>query len=180
MTSRYGGGRARRSLRDIRSANDAALRFVFASRDMDPPAELLNSIAPREPKQPRPARAAPNPTNTEAPVLAAVGDLLAAHPKVRLAVRQNSGAMQYQHSSGRMVPVWFYRVIRKPDPMTITDYWGVLTDGRIFAFECKRPSWKHPSSDREIKQWAFINMIVRHGGVGSFVRSVDEVLALLP
>ncbi len=117
----------------------------------------------------------------EGPVLAAVGALLAAHPMVRLAVRQNSGAMPYQNASGKIIPVWFYRIIRKPDDdMTLTDYWGFLKDNRPFALECKRPSWKHPTTDREIRQWNFINMITKHGGMGSFVRSADEAMALLP
>lgn len=133
---------------------------------------------------PLPVKRGPRTTSTsddtEAPVLRAVGDLLAVHPKVFFAVRQNSGSLPYQAADGRAIPIWFYRLLRKPEAMTITDYWGFLTDRRPFAFECKRPSWAHPRTDREIKQWAFINMIVKAGGVGSFVRSADEVQALLP
>lgn len=116
----------------------------------------------------------------EAPVLAAVGELLAAHPKVLFAVRQNSGSLPFQNAQGRTYPIWFYKLLRKPEAMTITDYYGFLADKRPFAFECKRPSWQTPRTDHEIRQWNFINMIVRMGGIGSFVRSVDEVQALLP
>lgn len=119
----------------------------------------------------------------EGPVLAAVGELLAVHPKVEFAVRQNSGSLPYQNASGRILPVWFYKILRKPEGMTIVDYWGFLTKengSRPFAFECKRPAWQNPRTDHEIRQRAFINMIVKAGGIGSFVRSADEVNALLP
>lgn len=138
------------------------------------PEHLADTRPPRRP------RAAPDPNDSEGPVLAAVGDLLRVHPKVWFAVRQNSGAMAY-FDGKRNVPVWFYKWVRNPEKeLTLTDYWGFLTDNRPFAIECKRPSWKHPSTDREIRQWNFINAIVRAGGIGSFVRSADEAKALLP
>lgn len=131
-----------------------------------------------------PVKRAPRTTQSkeegEGPVLAAVGELLALHPKVLYAVRHNSGAAFYE-VNGKKIPVKFYRLIRTPEDLTIVDYFGFLTDRRPYCFECKRPSWSHPSSDYELRQWAFINMIVKQcGGIGSFVRSVDEVNALLP
>lgn len=130
-----------------------------------------------------PVKRAPRTTSTEdteAPVLKAVGELLAVHPKVEFAVRQNGGASYYEGAGGKSIPIWFYKIVRKPEDLTIVDYWGILKDKRIYCFECKRPSWKHPHTDHEIRQWNFINMIVRAGGIGSFVRSADEVNALLP
>lgn len=159
-------------MRDRLIANNAADRWYAAMAGMEPQVQAV--IAPKR------ERAAPDPEDSEAPVLRAVGELLAAHPKVHFAVRQNTGALPYQNAAGKVIPVWFYRLVRKPDEMTLTDYWGFLTDNRPFAFECKRPSWKHPRTDREMRQWAFIDMITKHGGMGSFVRSVDEVIALLP
>lgn len=113
-------------------------------------------------------------------VLSAVGDLLVAHPKVLLAVRQNTGGTQYEGSDGRAHSMWFYRLIRTPDEMTITDYWGFLRDGRPMAIECKKPSWKWSGDEREKKQRAFIHMIESIGGVGGFVRGVDETMSILP
>jgi hypothetical protein len=115
----------------------------------------------------------------EGPVLAAVGELLAAHPSVLLAVRQNSGAMPYQNSAGRMVPVWFYKLIRKPEKVRITDYWGFLINGKPFAFECKKPSWREPHGDRELEQSAFIDLIKRAGGIGAFITDAEQVNAML-
>jgi hypothetical protein len=126
-------------------------------------------------------RAAPDPADSEAPVLAAVGELLAAHPKVLFAARQNTGAMHVEGANGRHYPIWFYKLIRRPgaSDLTITDYWGFLRDGRPFAIECKRPSWKVPRETRELNQQAFIHMVEGIGGIGGFARSADEAMAIL-
>lgn len=116
--------------------------------------------------------------DVEAPVLKAVGELLAVHPRVLFAVRQNTGAMHYERD-GRPVPIWFYRIVRKPEDMTIVDFWGLLRDGKPFAFECKKPSWTKPTKDHELKQAAFLRMIECIGGVSRFVtdvRQADEAL----
>lgn len=118
-------------------------------------------------------------TDIEAPVLAAVGDLLAVHPRVLLAVRQNGGAIPYQNAAGRLIPVWFYRLLRKPEPVRITDYWGFLVSGKPFAIECKKPSWREPDGDRELEQSAYIDLIKRCGGIGAFVTDADQVNELL-
>ena len=157
----------------IERKNVAYLEFM-AGRTIP---EMRANMTPLPQK--RAPRSAPDPNDNEADVLSAVGELLHVHPKVLLAVRQNSGAAQYDNGAGRAIPIWFYRIVRKPVEMTIVDYWGFLADGRPFAFECKRPSWSHPRTEREMKQWAYINTIVKLGGVGSFVKSVDEVAALL-
>ena len=163
--------RFRKSLRDQLSENNAADRFYASMAGVAPRAQ--NVIAPKR------ERAASDPANTEAPVLAAVGELLAAHPKVLLAVRQNSGGAVYE-KDGRSIPIWFYKLVRRPSEITFTDYWGFLRDGRPWALECKRPSWKEPRTDREKRQQAFIHMIEAIGGIGGFVRSVDEAKAVLP
>jgi hypothetical protein len=139
-----------------------------------------NMAALPKPRAPR-APAKPG-DDLEGIVISAVGDLLRAHPRVLLAVRQNSGALPYD-KDGRPVPIWFYKLVRRPEEeITITDYWGFLRDARPFAIECKRQSWKWPASpsDRELKQRAFIHMIEALGGVGGFVCSVDQAQALLP
>lgn len=133
---------------------------------------------PALPKKRAPREQQPS-ADLEGPVLAAVGELLAAHPAVLLAVRQNSGAMPYQHSSGRSVPVWFYKIVRKPEKVRIVDYWGFLISGKPFAFECKKPSWKEPSGDRELEQSAYIDLIKLAGGIGAFITDAEQVNALL-
>lgn len=141
--------------------------------------ELQKSLPPKRDRVRRPVDQQPV-VPLEKEVLAAVGDLLESHPQVLLAIRQNSGAMPYE-SHGRLVPVWFYKILRRPEDLTIVDYWGFLRSGKPFAMECKRADWKGPSptDKREMKQQAFIRMIECIGGVGGFVRSADEAQAIL-
>lgn len=161
--------RARPSLREQMTANQKALDLLAWASGR--PRVELDIPAKRE-------RRAPDPEDSEAPVLRAVGELLAVHPQVLFAVRQNSGAMTYERD-GRPVPIWFYRVVRATADATLTDYWGLLRGGRMLAVECKRPSWKAVQSDREKKQLAFIRMVQSAGGVGGFVRSAEEAKGLL-
>lgn len=127
------------------------------------------------------SRASPDQADSEAPVLAAVAELLAAHPLVLFAVRQNSGGMHWQDKGGHYRPILFYKILRRPgaSAITFTDYWGFLKDARPFAIECKRPSWKAPHQQHELNQQAFIHLIESIGGIGGFVRSADEANALL-
>ena len=117
-------------------------------------------------------------------VIRAVGELLAVHPRCFLAVRQNSGGASYEQASGKYAPIFFYKLLRPHDAMTITDFWGIVKTPRFdlylpFAIECKRPSWNGISSDREMRQEKFIALICESGGVGGFVRNVEEANAIL-
>lgn len=114
----------------------------------------------------------------EAPVVAAVGGLLAVHPKVLCAWRQNSGAASYEAASGRYAPIFFYRVVTG-QPVRLPDYLGIMRSGAMLALECKRPTWKAPRDKREYEQAAFLMLVNNSGGIGAFVRSVDDVRKLL-
>ena len=168
------------SLRERLEASHRTSSFYAAAFDktVEKPAQLVAMearAAARAPRRPS------DPDDTEAPVKRAVGELLAAHPLVLLAVRQNSGAMHVDAGNGRSAPIWFYKIVRRPgaSTLTFTDYWGFLRDGRPFAIECKRPAWRAPREARELNQQAFIHMIEAIGGVGGFARSADEANAIL-
>jgi len=111
----------------------------------------------------------------EAAVLREVAALLAVHPRVAFAVRQNSG-MSYNEGGA---PVYFYRWARAKVKMRITDFWGMLTDGRMFALECKRRNWKSPSGEREGEQQAFLMTVRDHGGVSGFVTSSEQAQRII-
>ena len=115
----------------------------------------------------------------EASVISEVSSLLAKHPAVLFAVRQNSGAAFLKGRDGKDMPVWFYRCITSPEKMRISDFWGILRDGRIFGFECKRRNWIKPSDQREYEQWAFLTMVSNSGGIGRFVTCAEDVLEAL-
>lgn len=121
-------------------------------------------------------RAAPKQSEIplEADVSKAVAQYLAAHPKVKFAIRQNSGAARIGELNNR--PIWFYRwVKRKGVEMRITDFWGLLIDGRMFAIEVKRPGWKKPTDQREREQANFIEVV----GFGGFVTCIEDVERIL-
>ena len=123
-------------------------------------------------------KARAKPRQLEGPVVAAVAELLAVHPKVLFAVRQNSGAASYEAKSGKWAPVWFYRVVTG-QPVTLPDFWGIMRDGRMLALEAKRPGWRSPRDDRERRQWAFLQIVANCGGIAGFVTSAEEANALL-
>lgn len=127
------------------------------------------------------ARAVVNPSDPnelESSVMYEVAGILAKHPNVLFAIRQNSGSMEVE-SNGKKMPIWFYRWARSREHMTLPDYWGLLTDGRMFAIECKRRNWTKPTGEREGKQLAFILTVKYAGGVGGFVTCGEQVLELL-
>lgn len=155
---------------------NAYQRFVAAAHDKVVPEDALHKVRPKRERAPN--RAAGKPLEND--VNAAVADVLAAHPMVLFAVRQNSGALPYQAASGKVIPVWFYRWVKKPARMRIVDHWGLLTDGRMVALESKRPGWKGPTDQREFEQLEFINNVKAAGGIGGFVTCAEEALALLP
>lgn len=133
---------------------------------------IPHSFKPRETK-PRMDHA-----DLEKHVVRAVSELLAIHPKVLFGVRQNSGGASYEAKSGKFAPIFFYHILTS-QPVTITDFWGIMRDGRMFALEAKRPSWKEPKEEREFKQAAFLMLVRNCGGIAGFVRSSEEANALL-
>ncbi len=120
----------------------------------------------------------------EAEVLRAVSDLLAAHPRVLIAIRQNSGQASYEAKSGKWAPVAFYKWVKRPETMTLPDYWGMLDEEythlrRMFFLEVKRPSWTKPTDDRERAQAAFLRLMRDSGHIAAFItdaRQVEEML----
>jgi len=111
----------------------------------------------------------------EASVIAEISKLLAHHPNVLFACRSNSGAAYMLGRDGKEMPVTFNRIIRSPVQMRISDFWGILRDGRPLAIECKRRSWTKPTDQREHEQAAFLQMVRDAGGVGIFATCAEDV-----
>lgn len=169
-----GRGYRRPTLRETLERNNAADRFYAAMAGVEPKAQSIIS-----PKRTRSASVTPSdPNELEDAVKKEVGELLASDSRIYFCVRQNSGAMHVERN-GSTFPIWYYRLVRRPEPMTIVDFWGFLHDQRPFAFECKRRSWRVPSGERELKQQAFLRMIECMGGRAGFVRGADEVRGIL-
>ena len=111
----------------------------------------------------------------EASVIADISKLLAHHPQVLFARRNNSGTAYLPGRDGKDMPVQFTRIIKSPVPMRIPDFDGYLIDGRKFAIECKRRNWTKPTDQREHEQAAFLQMVRDAGGVGLFATCVEDV-----
>ena len=140
-------------------------------------------IAGMEAGQLPPVRQRAVPRQLEAPVITAISELLAVHPKVLWAARFNRGAMFREVSPGRFVPYWFHRVLREPEKTRMPDFFGLMRNrGWIYvpiAVEAKAPGWTKPRDDREREQAAFLRMIIDCGGIGIFATSCDDVARAL-
>ena len=166
----------RKPLRETLAENSKAMEQLAKLSGRETP-QGYKALTSHELK-PKRERAAPKPTGVplEADVSKAVSQYLAMHPKVKFAVRQNSGAATMTGKGGAQIPIWFYRfAARKGVEMRITDYWGLMTDGRMFAIEVKRPGWSKPTDQREREQANFIEVV----GLGGFVTCVDDVERIL-
>lgn len=156
------------SLRERLLQNKRALDFLADSAGKPRMAE--SSLMPPEPKKRAPAGSSGQPL--EADTIRAVGQLLARHPRVLFAVRQNGGAMT--DSEGR-TSIWFYKIVRASSRMVLPDFWGFLDGGVPFALECKRPGWKFRGFDEHAKrQRAFLMLVQLMGGRSGFCCDATE------
>lgn len=168
------------SLREARLASNSAQSFYASGMALDDPrraeaqerlAQERDAIAPVRTQGPR--------RDLEGPVVAAIAELLAVHPKVAFACRQNSGQASYEAKSGKYAPVAFYRILTGAKELTVVDFWGFLKDGRIIAVEAKAPGFTAPRNDREYKQANFLALVRNCGGIGIFATSADDVAIAL-
>ena len=179
----------RPGLRQTLTANAAYLAAMSPGGTLPP--DLQRSLDATMPA-PKNQRAAPR--QLEAPVVAAISELLAVHPRVIWAARFNSGAASYEVAGydgerGRYAPVWFHKFVRMPEKMRMPDFFGLadritfistaadIVKTRIvpIAIEAKAPGWSKPRDDREREQAAFLKMIRNAGGIGIFATSAEQV-----
>ena len=170
--------RGRKSLRDILLENQAANKFYQAMLGGETPPQVI-----KIPDAPKKRILRENPIGeqdySESGVLKEISELLAKHPKVLIAVRQNSGATSYENTAGKTIPLWFYRWIRRPEDMTIVDFWGFTTDFKPFAIEAKNRKWKKCSDKRELNQLAYIKQIISFGGRAGFATCLEDAISIL-
>lgn len=165
------------SLRDQLDANQKALEGLcrMAGKPAPPPAIVM------KPKRVYASKPKSETDTSEDAVMREVAEVIQKHPSILFSVRQNSGSAEM---GGR--PVWFWKWLRRNGvEMTITDIWGMLTDGRMFAIEVKERNWKGVGSGdtakatRERRQEAFINVVISRGGVGGFVTCAEDAIKCL-
>lgn len=133
-------------------------------------------------------RAAPR--QLEAPVVQAISELLAVHPNVLFACRQNSGMASYEAASGKYAPVHFYRILTHGKELTLPDFWGILradpsqpsfagVPHRFLAIEAKAPGFKEPRTDREFRQANFLALVRNCGGRAGFACSAEDAQRII-
>ena len=161
------------------SAREQALR-VKASLDMY--ADLagkprMDIPVPSAPK-PRAPATTPRTVPLESEVQAAIIEGLRYHPMVGLVERVNSGAaMEYAADGSKRViqfVVIYAAGLASPDV-----HCTLKNSGRRFVIEVKRPGWKGPRDQREMRQEAYIDRVRACGGYGMFATSWDQVAAEL-
>lgn len=92
--------------------------------------------------------------------------------------RNNVGACRDE--TGRLIRYGLGNTSSKvTSVVTSSDLIGMI-DGRFFAVECKRGDWRGTSlTEREGAQRRFIEIVRDRGGVGGFVRDVEELRRLV-
>ena len=129
----------------------------------------FDALRPKPPRKRLPRLDAPT-EPLERDIQSAIIEALEIHPRVVKVIRTNSGAAAYEGRNGKKYLVHFnsepvvdlHIMLRNPQG------WGWL--------EVKRESFKAPRDERELKQAAFLAAVREAGGIGQFVRSVDEAL----
>lgn len=139
----------------------------------DLPAPLqraFDAVKPPPPRKRLPRLDAPH-KPLERDIQRAIIEALRLHPRVLKVVRFNSGGSMHRGANGKD-----YLVMFSSEP--VPDLFVLLRGG--FAWlEVKREGWQRPSDAREERQAAFLAAVREAGGIGCFVRSVDEALAAI-
>ena len=151
--------------------NEAALRAL--SSDGTLPEPLQNALDKVKPPPAR-KRAPPKPTGEplEADIQKAIIQALELHPEVVKVVRFNAGAAYFYKPDGSRSLIHF-----SSEP--VVDLYVVMRGGRYAWLEVKRPSFKAPRDLREERQAAFLAAVREAGGIGQFVRSIEEAIAAI-
>ena len=176
------------SLREQLAASNSAQSFYASLLPLDDPRRAENERRLQAEREAiKPVRERAKPVQREAPVVAAISELLATNPRVLIALRVNSGMASYEAKTGKYAPVWFHKWLRSPEKMRMSDFFGLMDDPEWsvnprcipLAIEAKAPGWKKPSDDREREQAAFLSFILNCGGRAGFATSVEEAQRII-
>lgn len=169
----------KQTVQEMREATEKALRYQCAMAGKPFPEDM--KAPDRKPVKVRAAPVKREVDTSEGSVMTDIAEVYKTHPNILFAVRQTSGAADIGDFH-----VKFWRWLRRNGQvMTITDTWGVLRDGRFFAIEAKKRTWKGvgigdgKDAVRERAQLTFINVVKSGGGVGGFVTSAGQAIQIL-
>ena len=162
----------KKSLRETLAENRKG-EELWAAINGKPLREDITPIKERRVMQPRTDH-----DDLEKYVITAITELLAIHPQVKFAVRQNNGSA-FREVEGKQVPVKFYRWVKSDGEMLLPDFWGMMKDGRLFMIEAKKPSWKKPTDERERQQLNMLLTVRQAGGMAGFATCVEQAQKIL-
>jgi hypothetical protein len=151
--------------------NEAALRALSPDGTLPEPLQkALDKVRPPPPRQRATRLDAPH-KPLERDIQRAIIEALRLHQRVIKVTRFNSGGSMHRGANGKD-----YLVMFSSEP--VPDLFVLLRGG--FAWlEVKRPGWSRPTDLREERQAAFLAAVRDAGGIGCFVRSVDEAIAAI-
>ncbi len=154
--------RGRLSVRERISAFNATARFYAGAADKDPTPHLIAELPPKRERVRRPVDGKPA-VPLERDILTQVMRALRSDPRVGFVWRQSSGTFQ---EGERYI---------QAGPKGMPDVLGILTGGRFFAIEVKRPGRKP-----EPHQEARLEHFRKCGAIAGHCWSAESALALLP
>lgn len=170
--------RFRPPLRERIARNIASMR----AQGIEPPAQLLamaRELQGPEPRKRLPRIDSPDKAPLEKDIQKAIMEAFAYHPRVVKCIRHNQGGAYYDNPRGGSGLVMFTSDL-------VTDLHIMLRDPPGWGWlEVKREGWRphvgefNPANKtlkREADQAAFLAAVREAGGIGAFVRSVDEAL----
>ena len=169
--------RGRIPLREQMRQSRSAMRAMCTTQaQLDALERDFPEDAPVKPRAERKASGDPS----ENDIQSEIGHYLDQHPRVAYCLRINSGDSVNTGADGKEYRVRFHYLFgAKRKEMLVSDLLGMMTDARHYAFEIKRPPWRGPKTERELKQEKFLMLVRHYGGIGEFVTSVDDVIRIL-
>ena len=155
------------------ASNEAALKAMSPDGKLSERMQAsFDAVRPPPPRKRAPRLDAPH-KPLERDVQRAIIESLRLHLRVLKVVRFNSGGSMHRGANGKD-----YLVMFSSEP--VPDLFVLLkAPPRICWMEVKRPGWSHPTDLREERQAAFLAAVREAGGIGQFVRSVDEAIAAI-
>ena len=150
-----------------------------AARAMSPDGKLpeamqraFDAVRPAPARKRAPRDPARQTEPLESDIQKAIIEAMELRPEVVKVVRFNAGAAYFYKPDGSRSLIHF-----SSEP--VVDIYVILRGGRYAWMEVKRPSFRAPRDLREERQSAFLAAVREAGGIGQFVRSVDEALAAI-
>src|SRR3990167_3677460 len=161
------------TFREKLAANEAALKAMSQDGTLPEPMQrAFDNVRPPPPRKRAERLDAPH-KPLERDIQRAIIEALRLHPRVLKVVRFNSGGSMHRGANGKD-----YLVMFSSEP--VPDLFVLLkAPPRICWLEVKRPGWDRPRDLREERQSAFLAAVREAGGIGQFVRSVEEAIAAI-